>query len=262
MEPINLMGRKALVVGIANEKSLAAAVARHLRAAGADLAFTYRSERTRPHVEPFAKEIGAEFCMACDIADPKQMKKLFKRLKKRWNGIDIIFHAIGAAPKEDLKGKLINCSAAGFTQAMDTSVFSFIRLARMSEPMMSNGGSLLTLTFYGADRVVDHYNVMGPAKAALQTSVQYLAHELGPNGIRVNAISAGPVKTRASSGIVHFDKLIHEVETKAPLRRTIEADEVGRAALFLLSDYASGITGEIMHVDAGHHIAGMIFDDD
>ncbi len=256
------MGRKALVVGVANERSLAAAVARHLRAAGADLAFTYHNERTRPHVEPFAKEIGAELCTACDIADPKQIKKLFKKLKKRWNGLDIIFHAIGAAPKEDLKGKLINCSAIGFTQAMDTSVFSFIRLARMSAPMMSNGGSLLTLTFYGADRVVDHYNVMGPAKAALQTSVQYLAHELGPEGIRVNAISAGPVKTRASSGIKNFSKLINEVERKAPLRRAIEADEVGRAALFLLSDYASGVTGEILHVDAGHHIAGMVFDDD
>ncbi len=261
MEPINLTGRKALVVGVGNERSLAAAVSRHLRAAGADLAFTYHNERTRPHVEPFAKEIGAELCTPCDIADPEQIGKLFDDLKQRWNALDIIFHAIGAAPKEDLKGQLINCSAEGFTEAMQTSVYSFIHLARQSVPLMVNGGAILTLTFYGADRVVDHYNVMGPAKAALQSSMHYIAHELGPRGIRVNAISAGPVKTRASAGIVCFDKLINEVETKAPLRRTVDADEVGRAALFLLSDYASGITGEILHVDAGHHITSMVFND-
>jgi enoyl-[acyl-carrier protein] reductase I len=261
MEPINLTGRKALVVGVGNEHSLAAAVARHLCAAGAEVGITYHTERTRPHVEPFAKEIGAEFSVACDVADGKQLHKLFDDLDASWGELDIVFHAIGAVPKDDLHGRLIECSEDGFAEAMRVSVYSFLRLARIAAPRMSNGSAILTLTFYGADQVVDHYNVMGPVKAALQSSVRYLAHELGPSGIRVNAVSAGPVVTRASSGITKFDDLVEEVKAKAPLRRTIEADEVGRASLFLLSDYASGITGEILHVDAGHHIEGMSFND-
>jgi len=195
----------------------------------------------------------------CEVADPDQVVNVCDTLQSRWGGIDIVFHAVGAVPAEDLHGLLVQCSESGFSQAMQVSCYSFIHIARCVAPLMVNGGAMLTLTFYGAERVVDHYNVMGPVKAALQSSVQYLAHELGPDGLRVNALSAGPMATRASSGITHFEKLVEEVEKKAPLRRTTTREEVGRAALFLLSDFSSAITGEVMHVDSGHHIGGIVF---
>jgi len=262
MEAIDLKGKRALIVGVANQNSIAAAVARRLRAAGAEVAMTYHTERTRPHVEPFAEEIGASLLMECNAPDEEAVAKVINQLYTKWGEIDFLFHAIGAAPKNEIKHRLVEVSGPGFSEAMQMSVYSFIQFARAAAPILADDASIVTLTFYGAERVVDHYNVMGPVKAALQSSVQYLAHELGPSGIRVNAISAGPTVTRASSGIDHFSKLTDEVVRKAPLRRTITTDEVGKVALFLVSDLASGVTGEIIHVDSGHHIEGMSFDDE
>jgi len=262
MKVIDLTGQKALIVGIGNEKSLSAAVARCLHSAGADLALTYHNARTLPYVKPLAEEVEAEILLPCEVSDSEQMAEVCEQIRSQWGRLDMVFHAVGAVPKKDLRGQLVECSEQGFLEAMQVSCYSFIHLARSVVPLISEGGSILTLTFFGAERVVDHYNVMGPVKAALQSSVQYLAHELGPHDIRVNALSAGPVTTRSSSGITHFEKLIEEVEKKAPLRRTASLEEIGDAALFLLSDYASAITGEVLHVDSGHHIEGMVFDDE
>ncbi len=184
---------------------------------------------------------------------------MFKVIEQQWGRLDIVFHSIAWARKEDLQGRLVDCSAEGFAKSMLVSCHSFIRMAKLAEPLMRAGGSLTTLSYYGAEKVVDHYNVMGPVKAALEASVRYLAHELGPAGIRVNAISAGPVRTRAASGIRHFDELLDESARKAPLRRTVDACEVGRTALLLASDYAAAVTGEVLHVDAGFHVEGMVF---
>jgi len=262
MEVIDLKGKKALIVGVANENSIAAAAARKLRSAGAEVAMTYHTEKTLPHVEPFAEEIGAALLMPCNVPDEDAVKKVINKLHTQWGEIDYLFHAIGAAPKDEIKHRLVEVSGPGFTEAMLMSVYSFIQFARAATPILADNASIVTLTFYGAERVVDHYNLMGPVKAALQSAMQYLAHELGPSGIRVNAISAGPIVTRASSGITHFSKLTDEVVKKAPLRRTVTTDEVGKVALFLVSDLASGVTGEIIHVDSGHHIEGMSFDDE
>lgn len=197
--------------------------------------------------------------MACDVRTPGQLEAVFEALRARWGGLDFLFHSIAWARREDLQGRLTDCSAEGFAASMLVTTHSFIRMARLAEPLMTNGGSLTTLSFYGAEKVVDHYNVMGPVKAALEASVRYLAHELGPAGIRVNAISAGPVRTRAASGIEHFDELVAESGRASALRRPVTAFEVGRVALMLASDYAAGIAGEVVHVDAGYHVAGMVF---
>tara|TARA_R110002072_G_scaffold190772_3_gene347681 strand:+ start:50 stop:646 length:597 start_codon:yes stop_codon:yes gene_type:complete len=197
--------------------------------------------------------------MPCDVAHEGELETVFAKITETWGKLDFLVHAIAWAPADDLHGRLTDCSAEGFAQAMQVSCHSFIRMAKLAEPLMHQGGNLTTLTFIGAERVVDHYSLMGPVKAALETSVRYLAHELGPKGIRVNAISAGAIKTRAASGIEHFDELIRETETKSPLRRTVTADEVGRAALLLASDHTTAITGEILHVDAGFHVDGMVF---
>ena len=256
---LDMTGRKGLVVGIANESSLAWASARNCHAAGAELAVTYLNDKARRFVEPLAKSIDAPILLPCDVTQDGQLEAVFDTITKTWGRLDFLVHAIAWAPMGDLHGRLADCSATGFAQAMQVSCHSFIRMARLAEPLMMSGSSLTTLSFLGAEKVVDHYNLMGPVKAALETSVRYLAHELGPRGIRVNAISAGAVKTRAASGIEHFDELIRETETKSPLRRTVTADEVGRAALLLASDHTTGITGEILHVDAGFHVDGMIF---
>ena len=259
METIDLKGRKALVVGIANSDSLAWWAARHLRDAGADLAITYLNDKAKPHVAPLAKELEAQFLLRCNVAAEGELEAVFKTLGDAWGGVDIVFHAVAWARKDDLHGRLADCSSEGFAESMLVSCHSFIRMARLAEPLMQQGGCLLTLSYYGAEKVVDHYNVMGPVKAALEASVRYLAHELGPKGIRVNAISAGPIKTRAASGIEHFDELLAESAAKAPLRRVVDACEVGRVAVLLASDYGTSITGEIVHADAGFHVAGMIF---
>ncbi len=262
MEVIDLNGRRALIVGVANERSIAAAVARKLRSAGAEVALTCHTERTRPYVEPFAEAIGAAMLLPCSVPDEDEVARVIERVRNEWGAVDFLFHAIGAAPESEIKHRLVQVSGPGFADAMQTSVYSFIQFSRAAAPLMSDAASIVTLTFYGAERVVDHYNVMGPVKAALQCAVQYLAHELGPSGIRVNAISAGPINTRAASGISQFSKLTDEVRKKAPLRRNVTTDEVGKVALFLVSDLASGVTGEIIHVDSGHHIEGMSFEDD
>tara|TARA_R110002051_G_scaffold281373_1_gene342988 strand:- start:8506 stop:9318 length:813 start_codon:yes stop_codon:yes gene_type:complete len=256
---LDMTGKKGLIVGVANEQSLAWAAARNCHAAGADLALTYLNDKARPFVEPLAQSVGAPLLLSCDVLHEGQLEAVYAKINESWGQLDFLVHAIAWAPAADLHGRLTDCSAEGFTQAMLVSCHSFIRMAKLAEPLMAEGGSLTTLSFIGAERVVDHYGLMGPVKAALETSVRYLAHELGPKGIRVNAISAGAIKTRAASGIEHFDELIRETETKSPLRRTVTADEVGRAALLLASDHTTAITGEILHVDAGFHVDGMVF---
>lgn len=258
-EVLDLSGRKGLVVGIANEHSLAWFAAQHFRNAGAELALTYFNDKAKPHVEPLARQVDAPIFMPCDVSVPGQLEAVFEAIDKRWGRLDFLLHAIAWASKDDLHGRLTDCSAEGFAESMLISCHSLIRMARLAEPLMDRGGSLMTLSFYGAEKVVDHYNVMGPVKAALEASVRYLAHELGPKAIRVNALSAGAVKSRAASGIEHFDELLNETLRKAPLRRTVDACEVGRTALLLASDYTSAITGEVLYVDAGVHIEGMVF---
>lgn len=258
-EILDLTARKGLVVGIANQHSLAWSAAEHFRNAGAELAITYLNDKARPFVEPLAQELSAPIFLPCNVSIPGQLEAAFEVIQQRWGRLDFLFHSIAWARKEDLHGRLTDCSAEGFAESMVISCHSLIRMAKLAEPLMDKGGSLMTLSYYGAEKVVDHYNVMGPVKAALEASVRYLAHELGPKGIRVNAISAGAVKTRAASGIEHFDELLNETMRKAPLRRTVDACEVGRVALLLASDYTTAITGEVLYVDAGFHIEGMVF---
>jgi enoyl-[acyl-carrier protein] reductase I len=259
MEVIDLTGRKALVVGIANEHSLAWWAAKHFHAAGAELAITYYNEKAKPFMAPLAGAAEAKLFLPLNVANAGELEAVFEAIAQRWGKLDILFHSIAFARKEDLQGRLADCSAEGFAQSMLISCHSLIRMAKLAEPLMKGGGSITTVSYYGAEKVVDHYNVMGPVKAALESSVRYLAHELGPGGIRVNAISAGAIETRAASGIAHFGELLQESKSKAPLRRLVDACEVGRVALVLASDYATAITGEVLYVDAGFHIEGMVF---
>ncbi|KNG95035.1 short-chain dehydrogenase [Pseudaestuariivita atlantica] len=255
---LDLSGRKGLVIGIANEHSLAWPAALHFRQAGADLAMTYVGDRARPHVAPLADRIGASLFLPCDVGRDRDLDAVFDAIAKEWGRIDFVLHAVGKVRPEDLRGRLTDCSAEGFAEAMTVSVHSLIRMAHLAEPLMTDGGSLITLSYLGAERVVEHYNVMGPVKAALEASVRYLAHELGPKGIRVNAISAGPAATRAASGLVGSGDLLTASARVAPLRRNIDTDEVGRTALLLASDYTAAVTGEVLHVDAGVHIESPV----
>lgn len=257
-ELLDLGGRKGLVVGIANDRSLAWPAAMHFRQAGAELAVTYVDNRTKPHVAPLAERLEAPIFLRCDVSAAGDVEAIFRAVTERWGRLDFLLHAVGAVRPGDLRGRLADCPADGFAEAMTVSVHSFIRMARLAEPLMARGGSLITLSYLGAERVVEHYNVMGPVKAALEASVRYLAHELGPGGIRVNAISAGPVATRAASGLTGFGGLLSASARAAPLRRNIDADEVGRAALLLASDYSAGVTGEVLHVDAGMHVESPV----
>lgn len=259
MVAIDLSGRKGLVVGIANADSLAWAAAEQFKAAGAELALTYLNEKAKPHVAPLALQIEAPIFMPCDVRAPGQLEAVFETIRGRWGRLDFLLHAIAFARGEDLHARLVDCSEQGFAEAMLVSCHSFIRMAHLAEPLMREGGALLTLSYYGAEKVVEHYGLMGPVKAALETTVRYLAHELGGRRIRVNAISAGPVRTRAASGITHFEELISEAKRRSPERRLVDAEEVGRMSLVLASDLASGTTGEIVHVDAGFHVEGMVF---
>ena len=255
---LDLSGRKGVVLGISNDRSLAWPAAMHFRQAGAELGVTYLNERARPYVAPLAARLEAPIVLPCDVTVPHELDSVFDAIVERWGRLDFILHAVGAVPPADLHGRLTDCSASGFSKAMDVSVHSLIRMAHLAEPLMTGGGSLITLSYLGGERVVENYNVMGPVKAALEATVRYLAHELGPSNIRVNAISAGPVLTRAASGLTGFAGLLDATARAAPLRRNIEADEVGRAALLFASDYTSGITGEVLHVDAGVHIESPI----
>jgi enoyl-[acyl-carrier protein] reductase I len=249
-----LAGKKILVTGIANDQSIAYGCAKAFRDFGADLAVTYLNAKARPHVEPLARELDAEIVAPLDVTDPASMDLLFRELTEKWGRLDSLLHSIAFAPKADLHGRLTDCSREGFLTAMDVSCYSFIEMARHAEPLMHDGGTLFTMSFYGAHQVVENYNVMGPVKAALEAVVRYVASELGPKGIRVHAISPGPIKTRAASGLAEFDELINRATEKAPARAVATIEDVGFATAALASDAAKLITGSTIYVDGGYHI--------
>jgi len=248
-----LKGKKGLVVGIANGDSIAFGCAAKLRAFGADIALTYLNEKTRKYIEPLAEQIDSTLLMPLDVAQPGQMQAVFKQIETEWGGLDFVIHSIAFAPKEDLHGRIVDCSSAGFLQAMQISCHSFIEMAHYAEPLMKNGGALITMSYHGADKVVENYNMMGPVKAALESSVRYMAKELGDAGIRVYAVSPGPMRTRAASGIDHFDALIDMAVSRSPGHRLVDISEIGRVVAFLAGGAASGMTGDIIYVDAGLH---------
>ena len=256
--PTPLMaGKRGLIMGVANERSIAWGIARVAAAHGAELAFTYQGDALGKRVRPLAESVGADLVMPCDVTDAASIDVVFAGIAEAWDGLDFLVHAIAYSDKEELKGRYIDTTAANFAMTMEVSCYSFTAACQRAVPMMENGGSLLTLTYGGAERVMPHYNVMGVAKAALEASVRYLAVDLGGQGIRVNAISAGPIKTLAASGIGDFRYILKWNEYNAPLKRNVTTDEVGGAALFLLSDLGSGVTGEVHHVDCGYHVVGM-----
>jgi len=250
-------GKRGLIMGVANERSIAWGIAKAIHAQGAELAFTYQGDALAKRVKPLAEKLGSEIVLPCDVTDEQSIEDTFKSLKEQWGEIDFVVHAIAFSDKSELEGMYLNTSRDNFLRTMDISVYSFTSVAQKALPILKEGGSLVTLSYYGAERVMPHYNVMGVAKAALEASVRYLANDLGPKGIRVNAISAGPIKTLASSGIGDFRYILKWNELNSPLRRNVTQDEVGNAGLFLLSDLGSGITGEVMHVDSGYHTVGM-----
>jgi enoyl-[acyl-carrier protein] reductase I len=256
-----MKGKKGLIMGLANERSLAWGIAQALGAQGAELAFSYQGESLEKRVRPLAQELGSDVLIDCDVSDMKALDKAFEELKGRWEAIDFVVHAIGFSDKNELRGKFVDTTMDNFLLTMNISVYSFIAVAQRARAMMKPGGSMLTLTYYGAEKVIPHYNVMGVAKAALESSVKYLAADLGPEGIRVNGISAGPIKTLAASGIGDYRYIMKWNEYNAPLRRNVTIEDVGGAGLYLLSDLASGVTGEIHHVDAGYNVVGMKAED-
>ena len=249
-----LKGKKALVTGIANDQSIAWGCAKAFRVFGADLAITYLNDKAKPHVEPLAKEVEVSIFMPLNVQVKGQLEAVFETIKKQWGKLDICLHSIAFAPKQDLQGRVVDCSKEGFLLAMDVSCWSFIRMAKLAEPLMKDGGTLSTMTYYGSQRVVENYNMMGPVKAALESATRYLAAELGPKGIRVHAISPGPLKTRAASGITDFDELIAKAQAKAPSRRLVSIEDVGVAVAFLSMNGAKLITGETLYIDGGYHI--------
>jgi enoyl-[acyl-carrier protein] reductase I len=252
--PFRLDGRKGLVVGIANAHSIAFGCARAFRAQGADLALTYLNEAARPFVEPLRGELDAEIFMPCDLRTEGAIDAVFDEITRRWGRLDFLLHSVAFAPREDLHGRLTDCSRDGFLMAMDISCHTFIKMARLVEPLMADGGALFTMTYHGAERVVEHYNVMGPVKAALESTVRYLAAELGPRGIRVHAISPGPIRTRAASGIDRFDELMEQAAARAPARQLVGIEDVGAVTAFLASDAAKAITGGTIYADSGYNI--------
>jgi enoyl-[acyl-carrier protein] reductase I len=251
---VSLAGRKGLVTGIANDQSIAWGCARAFRFLGADLAVTYLSDKAKPHVEPLARELEAEILAPLDLREEGQLEALFDEIGRRWGRLDFALHSIAFAPREDLHGRVVDCSREGFLQAMDISCWSFIRMAKLAEPLMDRGGALFCMTYYGSRMVVEHYNMMGPVKAALESATRYLAAELGPKGIRVHAISPGPLKTRAASGIGHFDELLEKAQAKAPARSLVSIEDVGLATAYLATDAAKLITGETIYIDGGYHV--------
>ncbi len=253
-----MQGKRGLIMGLANDKSLAWGIAKQLAEQGAELAFSYQGEALAKRVKPLAEQLGSDFTLECDVSDMASLDAAFDTLKERWGTLDFVVHAIGFSDKSELRGKYVDTSLDNFLMTMNISAYSLVAVTkRAAEMMPEEGGSVLTLTYYGAEKVVPHYNVMGVAKAALETSVRYLANDLGPVGIRVNAISAGPVKTLAASGIGDFRYILKWNELNAPLRRNITIDDVGGAGLYFLSDLSSGVTGEVHHVDGGYHVVGM-----
>ncbi len=256
--PSDLMqGKRGLIMGLANDKSIAWGIAKACADAGAKLAFSYQGDALLKRVGPLAAQVGSDIVLPCDVGDEGSIDALFAALSDRWDSLDFIVHAIGFSDKNELRGRYVDTSRANFLTSMDISVYSFTAVVQRAEKMMTAGGSCLTLTYYGAEKVMPHYNVMGVAKAALEASVRYLAEDLGKKGIRVNAISAGTIKTLAASGIGDFRLIMKWNEYNSPLRRTVTQDEVGKSAMYLLSDLGSAVTGEVHHVDAGYHVVGM-----
>ena len=251
---VALKGRKGLVVGIANDQSIAWGCAKAFRALGADLAVTYLNDRARKHVEPLAKALDAAIFMPLDVNAEGQMERVFEEIGKEWGQLDFLLHSIAFSPKEALHGRVVDVERDGFLKTMDVSCWSFLRMAHLAEPLMKRGGTLFTMTYYGSQMVVQNYNIMGVAKAALEASVRYVAAELGPKGIRVHAISPGPLATRAASGIPEFDELMDKAQSKAPARSLVSIDDVGKATAFLALDGAKLITGDVMYIDGGYHI--------
>jgi len=248
-----LKGKRGLVVGIANADSIAYGCAVKLRAFGAELAVTYLNEKAERHVRPLAEQLRADIVAPLDVQQPGQVEALFERIGRDWGGLDFVIHSIAFAPRDDLHGRVVDCSAEGFAQAMQVSCWSFLRMAKLAEPLMPKGGVLVTMSYYGADKVVGNYNLMGPVKAALEASVRYAADELGEKGIRVFAVSPGPLRTRAASGIAHFDELVEMAQRRAPQHRLVDIAEVGRVVAFLVGGASSGMTGDTIYVDAGLH---------
>ncbi|MCP1469070.1 enoyl-[acyl-carrier protein] reductase I [Sphingobium sp. OAS761] len=256
-----MTGKRGLIMGLANDKSLAWGISKALHAQGAELAFSYQGEALAKRVRPLAEQLGSDFLIDCDVSDMARLDEAFDEMRTRWGTLDFVVHAIGFSDKNELRGKYVDTSLDNFLMTMNISAYSFVAVARRARDMMPNGGSLLTLSYYGAEKVIPHYNVMGVAKAALETSVKYLAMDLGPENIRVNAISAGPIKTLAASGIGDFRYIMKWNELNSPLRRNVTIEDVGGAGLYLLSDLASGVTGEVHHVDAGYNVIGMKAED-
>ncbi len=252
-----MAGKRGLIMGLANDKSIAWGIARALSEHGAELAFSYQGEQLKKRVDPLAAQLGSKLVLECDVSDQGSLDRLFDQLQDAWGKLDFVVHAIGFSDKAELRGRYVDTTPANFTRTMDISVYSFTAVAQRAARMMPDGGSLVTLTYYGAERVMPHYNVMGVAKAALEASVRYMAEDLGKDGIRVNAISAGPIKTLAASGIGDFRYIMKWNEYNSPLRRNVTIDDVGGSALYLLSDLSAGVTGETHHVDAGYHVVGM-----
>jgi len=256
-----MKGKRGLIMGLANDRSLAWGIARALGDQGAELAFSYQGEALEKRVRPLAAELGSDFVVDCDVSSMDALDSMFAELGKRWDKLDFVVHAIGYSDKTELRGKFVDTTMDNFLMTMNISVYSFVAVAQRARAMMQPGGSLLTLTYYGAEKVIPHYNVMGVAKAGLEASVKYLAMDLGPEGIRVNAISAGPIKTLAASGIGDFRYIMKWNEYNSPLRRNVTIEDVGGAGLYLRSELASGVTGEVHHVDAGYNVVGMKAED-
>jgi len=248
-----LKGRRGLVIGVANADSIAYGCAVKLRAFGADIALTYLNDKAKQYVAPLAEKIDAALLLPLDVMKPGQMQAVFDRIRADWGRLDFVIHSIAYAPRDDLHGRVVDCSQAGFLQAMQVSCHSFLEMARLAEPLMNQGGTLITMSYYGADKVVNNYNLMGPVKAALEACVRYLAKELGPRGIRVFAVSPGPLRTRAASGIAHFDELIDMAVQRSPGQRLVDIAEIGRVVAFLAGPASSGMTGDVVYIDAGLH---------
>jgi enoyl-[acyl-carrier protein] reductase I len=249
-----LAGKKALVTGIANSQSIAYGCALAFQALGAEIAMTYLNDKTRKYTQALADRLEASLYLPCDVQEAGQLEAVFEAIERTWGKLDIVLHSIAFAPREDLHGRVIDCSHDGFLMAMDISCYSFIRMAKLAEPLMKDGGTLFTMSYYGAEKVVENYNVMGPVKAALEATARYLSAELGPKGIRVHAISPGPIQTRAASGIAHFDELMEKAAAHAPSRMLVSIEDVGMATAFLATDFAKLMTGDTMYIDGGYHV--------
>ncbi len=256
MDPKLLSGKKALIVGIANEDSIAFGCAQMLKLAGADLAITYLNDKAKPYVDKVIDKLQPSIYMRCDVTNDQDLNNVFQEIEKKWERFDILIHSIAFAPKQDLQGPIVECSKEGFLLAMDISCHSFLRMAKLSKPLMINGGTLFAMSFYGAEKAVENYNLMGPVKAALEAVVRYMAVELGPSKIRVIALSPGPVKTRAATGISKFDDLMIRARKQSPLQTLVDIADVGAMVTFLASDYAKNITGDTIYIDGGYHIVG------